>query len=131
MRRTVLSLVVIVALAVPAVAFAGSFDRTFTMAKGRTRHTFTIGLSKTGTVRAHLHYSDITNPHARFVVMLRKISWARGVVIVDTGTGVNCQGAAGTIVCSGARAHTTAGTYRVRVVKPTQAAATVELKTTW
>jgi len=52
-------------------------------------------------------------------------------VLVDTGTGVNCQGAAGSTICTGARAHTSAGTYVVTTVKLTNAAATVELRANW
>jgi hypothetical protein len=131
MRRMALVLVVLAGLAVPAVALAGSFDHTFTLLSGSTRHSYTIVVGATGTVHVSLRYSNITNPHARFRVQLRKTTWKQAHVLIDTGTGVNCQGAAGSTICTGARAHTIAGTYVVTTVKLTNAAATVELRANW
>jgi hypothetical protein len=131
MRRATLVLVVLAGLAVPAVALAGSFDHTFTLPTGNTRHSFTIVVGASGTVHVSLRYSDVTNPHGRFRVQLRKTTWKQAHVIVDTGTGVNCQGAAGSTICTGARAHTVAGTYVITTVKLTTAAATVELRSNW
>jgi hypothetical protein len=132
MRRMLLPIALVAAVAVPAAAYAaGSIDRTFTLPAGMTRHTDTVVVTATGTLRVSLKYSDITNPHAKFRVVLRKSTWTQGTTLVLTTRAAQCQGAAGSIICRAARAHTAPGTYSLNTVKLTSAAATVELRATF
>ncbi len=65
-------------------------------------------------------------------MQLRKTTWKQAHVLVDTGTDDKLPGRRrGSTICTGARAHTNAGTYIVTTVKLTNAAATVELRANW
>jgi hypothetical protein len=131
MLRVLLPLAIAAAVAVPAAASAagaGSIDHTFTLPTGMSRHTDTVVVTGLGTLRVSLKYSDITNPHAKFRVVLRKSTWTQGKILIVTTRAAQCQGAAGSIICSTARAHTDAGTYSINTVKLTNKAATVELR---
>jgi hypothetical protein len=114
--------------AAASAAGAGSIDNTFTLPAGMSRHRDAVVVTGLGTLRVSLRYSDITNPHAKFRVVLRKSTWPQGKTLIVTTRARQCQGAAGSIICSTARAHTDAGTYSINTVKLTSAAATVELR---
>ena len=122
--------------ALPATARASmppaSFDKDFTLAAGRTHHSFVIHTTVPGTIAAVLRYSDITNPRARLQVTLRKAGSMRTVTLIETpGSLPSCQGAAGSIYCSGRELKTAPGTYYLTVWKFSNPAAGLELKASW
>lgn len=120
----------------PATAHASmppaSFDRDVTLAAGRTHRSFVIHTTTPGTIAAVLRYSDITNPRARLQVTLRKAGSMHTLTLIETpGSLPRCQGAAGSIYCSGRELKTTPGTYYLTVWKFSIPAARVELKASW
>ena len=122
--------------ALPAAANASmppaSFDKDFTLTAGQTHRYFALHLTAPGTIGAVLRYSDITNPHGRFQVTLRKAGSMKTVTLIATPSGLpKCQGAAGSIYCSGHMLHATPGTYYLTVWKYSKAAARIELRATW
>jgi hypothetical protein len=132
MRRRWIGIgVVVIALAVPMLAF-GSVTRThdFRLPNGFTKRTFLVHMTKTGHLTVRFSYSDVRNPHAHFVVNLKKAGWKEDVLLIDTGSFAGCNGAAGTIYCSVNRAKTTKGWYNVVVGKSTKPAASVGLTIT-
>ena len=122
--------------ALPASAHASmppaSFDKDFTLAAGHTHRYFVLQVTAPGAIAAVFRYSDITNPRGRFQVTLRKAGSMKTVTLIETPSGLPaCQGAAGSIYCSGKQLHAAAGTYYLTVWKFSNAPATVELRASW
>jgi hypothetical protein len=131
MRRLIMLAVVTAALALPVAAFAAHTDTGFTLPTGAgTSRAFRIHVARTGRVQVTFRFSDVVNPHGRFRVTIRKLSWSTPVVMLDTKNRSNCQGAAGSIYCYASRT-VRRGTYIIRVRKLTVKAAPVELRMSW
>ena len=130
-RRWIGIAVVVIALAVPVLAFGAVVrDHNFRLANGFTHRTFLVHMTKTGRLKVVFHWSDVRNPHAHFVVSLKKAGWKEDVLLIDTGSLSGCNGALGTIYCSVNRTQTTKGWYNVVVGKSTKPGATVGLTIT-
>jgi hypothetical protein len=131
MRRLIMLAVTAAALALPVAAFAANSDTGFTLPHGaNTSRAFQIHVGSTGRVQVTFRFSNVVNPHGRFRITIRKLSWTTPVVMLDTQNRSRCQGAAGSTYCYAART-VGPGTYIVRVIKLTVPAAPVELKMSW
>ena len=85
MRRLIMLGVTTAALALPVAALAANSDTGFTLPQGaNTSRAFRIHVASTGRVQVTFRFSNVVNPHGRFRITIRKLSWTTPVVMLDT-----------------------------------------------
>jgi hypothetical protein len=134
MRRFVIPAVAILALAVPASAYAKTVTHNFTMntSNAGTCCVFKMHLAHTGRIAVVFRYSRIHNPKAHFIMSLRTPTDPEGNVVLDTGrSGFGCKAAGDFYVCSLYFSGLAAGNYSIAVGKETPAPANVRLRLSW
>lgn len=131
-RRILLALAATASLAAlpasAAAALPNAIDGTMRLGAGKKTVTWqveTVG----GALNLRLRVSNVLFPNARLRMTVQPAGGQRTAVI-NTATGLNCEGAAGTIFCSvGLDAPT--GTYTIRLEKRSLPKLKTRVTTAW
>ncbi len=114
--------------AASAAALPNAMDGTMRLGKGAKTVTWQV-VTVGGALNLRLRVSNVLFPNARLRMTVQPAGGQRTAVI-NTRTGLNCEGAAGTTFCS-VGLDAPAGTYTIRLEKRSVPKLSTRITTAW